>query len=217
MLFTISAQTALGAQNTLSDYTVQLVNQWQNITAVYTSNLFSGSSSTTPNITDLTNLMANGSLLNNGVGAQDIYDMQSILAETLFGLLIPKAWQTSNEDVNPFILYAVLPLPQNPSKPLHPASPKTTPQAAPKIPGQNGCPTPPPPPPPSATTTNPTTSSTSRAGPAPSPTQNPNVTPKAPAKSLPQSFPVLTKRFPNSPASAPWMARNGVVLRAMIW
>lgn len=53
--------------------------------------------------------MANGSLLNDGVGAQGIYDMQSIMAQTLFGLLIPKAWQTSNEDVNPFILYATIP------------------------------------------------------------------------------------------------------------
>ena len=164
--------------------------------------------------------MANGSLLNNGVGAQGIYDMQSIMAQTLFGFLIPKAWQTSNEASTPSSCTQSSPFlssPPNsstdPSKPLHPASPKTTPQAAPKTLGQNGFPTPPPPPPPSATTTNPTTSSTSRAAPAPSPTPSPKNAPpsKTPAKSLPQSSPVLTKRFPNSPASAPWMARSGVV------
>ena len=52
--------------------------------------------------------MVNGFLLSNGVGAQGIYDMQSTMAQKLFGLLIPTAWQTSSEDINPFILYAHL-------------------------------------------------------------------------------------------------------------
>ena len=73
--------------------------------------------------------MANGSLLNNGVGVQGIYDMQSIRAQILFGLLIPKAWQTSNEDVNPFILYTQPSPPPFLTSP-HPSTPQTHPNPA---------------------------------------------------------------------------------------
>lgn len=51
--------------------------------------------------------MQNGTGLNNGptgIDSAGIYDMQAIMENTIFGLLIPKAWQTSNEDVHPVIL-----------------------------------------------------------------------------------------------------------------
>ena len=101
-----SAQSELEAQNDLASYVSQLVNSWEGVIAKYTQNLFSGSTAS-PGLSDLHNLMQNGAGLNNGPTGLDsagIYDMQAIMENTIFGLLIPKAWQTSNEDVHPVIL-----------------------------------------------------------------------------------------------------------------
>ena len=77
--------------------------------STYTTNLFSGSNKA-PSLTDLSNLIANGAALNDnavlnpGLADPGLFDMQSIMETTIFGLLIPKAWQTSNQDVHPVIL-----------------------------------------------------------------------------------------------------------------
>lgn len=104
--FVPSAQSELEAQNDLASYVSQLVNSWEGVIAKYTANLFSGSMAV-PGLSDLYKLMQNGAGLNNGPTGLDsagIYDMQSIMENTIFGLLIPKAWQTSNKDVHPIIL-----------------------------------------------------------------------------------------------------------------
>ena len=77
--------------------------------STYTTNLFSGSNKA-PSLSDLSNLIANGAALNDntalnpGLADPGLFDMQSIIENTIFGLLIPKAWQTSNQDVHPVIL-----------------------------------------------------------------------------------------------------------------
>ena len=103
------AQSALQGQNNLASYVSQLITAWQGMISTYTTNLFSGSNKA-PSLTDLSNLIANGAALNDnailipGLADPGLFDMQSITETTILGLLIPKAWQTSNEDVHPVIL-----------------------------------------------------------------------------------------------------------------
>ncbi|KAK3172387.1 hypothetical protein OEA41_005708 [Lepraria neglecta] len=102
--------TALEAQNNLASYVSQLIGSWQGIISTYTENLFS-SSTKVPDLSDLSNLMKNGvalndnAVLNSGLADSSLFNMQNIIENTLFGLLIPKAWQTFNEDVHPAILF----------------------------------------------------------------------------------------------------------------
>ena len=166
----------------------QLIDQWQNIIATYTKNLFSGFTAQ-PGLSNLAHLMKNGAGLNTGLDQEGLYDMQSIMEKTIFGLLIPKAWEVSNEDVHPVILYVIhffsyFLLPSSSSSPRytrtdkpycpHPASQTKTPTAAPTTPGRTSSPTPSPPTAASATTTKHTTSSTSPASLAAIPKKNAN-------------------------------------------
>ncbi len=91
----------MGAQNDLSDYVSILINSWQNVSATYTSNIFSGGATS---LSQLHDQISFGKGLNPAWGNTGLYDMQGIMAQVLFGLLIPKAWQESNEDVHPVIL-----------------------------------------------------------------------------------------------------------------
>lgn len=55
--------------------------------------------------------MKNGAALNDnaalnpGLADSGLFNMQDILGNMLFGLLITKAWQKSNEDLHPVILF----------------------------------------------------------------------------------------------------------------
>lgn len=89
------------AQNQLADYVSQMISSWHSVVSDYTSGLFSGGATT---LSQLHDQITDGKGLNPAWGSTGLYDMQTIMAQTLFGLLIPKAWQQSNEDVHPVIL-----------------------------------------------------------------------------------------------------------------
>lgn len=95
------AQNALEAQNELSAYVSQLIDTWRNVVSTYTADLFSGKAAT---LSDLFNQITSGKALNSAWGRTGLYDMEGIMKKTLFGILIPKAWQESNTDVHPVIL-----------------------------------------------------------------------------------------------------------------
>lgn len=99
-----SVQSILSAQNNLSDYVGTLVATWRKVITTHTQQLFSG---------DRTDLLYDqikqGKCLNIALTSTGLYDMELIMKKTIFGILIPKAWQSSNSGVYPVILCVPLP------------------------------------------------------------------------------------------------------------
>jgi hypothetical protein len=103
MYYVYRAASPLTTQNDLSGLLSGIVDSFQSATATYVQNLFSGQGN---HPSELANLLSHGQWLDFKLGTsntQSLYDMKTIMMNTFYGLLLPKAWR-DNPNVHPFIL-----------------------------------------------------------------------------------------------------------------
>ena len=95
-----AASQALANQNTLSAMVGKLIDQWLATIDAYNKKLFSGDDE---GLAQLTDLIANGRSLDYQ-HLPDTQELTATLTKTIFGLLMPRAWQVSAAGVHPFLM-----------------------------------------------------------------------------------------------------------------